>query len=650
MANIQNELNNIKNALFGQEVRGSIHDGIDAINKEVESTTSRQVDLESTFDQLVINAGNSNAEIVDARVKADGTSYSKLGDRLDSVDSQLEQIVYQVSKFKRLDNEDNDSYRLQRAIDFTSNIKATLQIDESLLLRQTVNLKDNTSLFSNNSNAKIYTDVGSSNDGLILLLGKSVKNIKIIGLTIEGMGYGTTSPEPKGAVEGSGSGIMLANCENIVIDGCTVSKCGGYRGREGVGNIWLSCCKRARITNNTVFLGGNLICVDRWYVFNEGYEDIHNQDIVISNNNLFWCSGRGIALENTNEKGNIVITGNTFSGIGYSAIEGRDWINVSIIGNVIDGNKDLKINAKDYLNSSDENWNWNTYDNIQFGIEAISGVKECVISDNIIKNVKYHGIKLNNIRNSVVSSNSLNICEDCAIYIKNADFNTNTLNISNNTINECPKGIYLTKDADSGILFDGVVIEGNSIKSNEGITIAYLYMGILSNNNLKPITEYNGSFGIKLSKSLCSILNSNIYKNFTTGVRVLSDEYSKISDRFINCSTSIYIDSGKGMLFDCFIHGGTTAINNISTTSSDATKTTFSNINTRKTGHGLKIEVSMELSTTTGNAPSSGIWSIGDIILNSKPKLGTPYGLICTGNSGDGGTGQWKNISIISEN
>lgn len=92
MANIKNHLNNIKNALFGQEVRGSIHDGINAINKEVESTTGRQVDLEKTFDQLVINAGNSNAEIVDARVKSDGTSYSKLGDRLNEVDSQLEHI------------------------------------------------------------------------------------------------------------------------------------------------------------------------------------------------------------------------------------------------------------------------------------------------------------------------------------------------------------------------------------------------------------------------------------------------------------------------------------------------------------------------------------------------------------------------------
>lgn len=102
MANIKNHLDKIKNALFGQEVRGSIHDGIDAMNKEVESTTGRQVDLEKTFDQLVINAGNSNAEIVDARVKSDGTSYSKLGDRLNEVDSQLAHIENKAVKMETI--------------------------------------------------------------------------------------------------------------------------------------------------------------------------------------------------------------------------------------------------------------------------------------------------------------------------------------------------------------------------------------------------------------------------------------------------------------------------------------------------------------------------------------------------------------------
>ena len=92
MANIKKHLDNIKGALFGKDVRSSIHDGIDAINKEVESTTNRQEHLEDTFDQLVINSGNSNAEIVDARVGENGKSYAKLGDRLDEVDSQLEHI------------------------------------------------------------------------------------------------------------------------------------------------------------------------------------------------------------------------------------------------------------------------------------------------------------------------------------------------------------------------------------------------------------------------------------------------------------------------------------------------------------------------------------------------------------------------------
>lgn len=99
MANINTYLNNIKNALFGKDVRTSIHDGIDAINKEVESTTKRQVKLEETQKQLIINAGNSNAEVVAGRVKEDGTSFDTIGDRMaDSegkisvLDSQLEHI------------------------------------------------------------------------------------------------------------------------------------------------------------------------------------------------------------------------------------------------------------------------------------------------------------------------------------------------------------------------------------------------------------------------------------------------------------------------------------------------------------------------------------------------------------------------------
>ena len=89
MAQIINYLNNIKNAMFGKDVRSSIHDGISAINEEVESTTTRQKVLDSTFEQLIINAGSSNAEVVAARVDESGKSHDTLGKRLNSVDSQI---------------------------------------------------------------------------------------------------------------------------------------------------------------------------------------------------------------------------------------------------------------------------------------------------------------------------------------------------------------------------------------------------------------------------------------------------------------------------------------------------------------------------------------------------------------------------------
>ena len=102
MANIKNYLDNIKKALFGKDVRSSIHDGIDAINKETERTTAKQEYLEKTFDNLIINAGNSNAEIVDARTdKNTNKTYAKVGDRIDGISSQLSEKTIEINVIKR---------------------------------------------------------------------------------------------------------------------------------------------------------------------------------------------------------------------------------------------------------------------------------------------------------------------------------------------------------------------------------------------------------------------------------------------------------------------------------------------------------------------------------------------------------------------
>ena len=92
MANIQQELNNIKTSLYGRDIRKSIHDGIEKMNDETENISSAQSQLETTFEQLIINAGNSNAEVVAARTSANNTTYPQLKNRLDSYDAQFKEI------------------------------------------------------------------------------------------------------------------------------------------------------------------------------------------------------------------------------------------------------------------------------------------------------------------------------------------------------------------------------------------------------------------------------------------------------------------------------------------------------------------------------------------------------------------------------
>ena len=94
MAIISDKLNKILSAVFGKDVRQALHDGLDAINKETESTTSRQDYLDRKYDEQIKNMtlqDPSSAEIVDMRVAANGKTFEKAGDRLNYFDEQLEQ-------------------------------------------------------------------------------------------------------------------------------------------------------------------------------------------------------------------------------------------------------------------------------------------------------------------------------------------------------------------------------------------------------------------------------------------------------------------------------------------------------------------------------------------------------------------------------
>lgn len=99
MANIQNELNNIKSAIFGKDVRNSIHDAIkqcyddasvnnDNANMEVKIARGTHNTLNERFNSVEENIKN-NSEKLDTieQIKADKNSLQVLSERMDTFSS-----------------------------------------------------------------------------------------------------------------------------------------------------------------------------------------------------------------------------------------------------------------------------------------------------------------------------------------------------------------------------------------------------------------------------------------------------------------------------------------------------------------------------------------------------------------------------------
>src|SRR5690606_29035076 len=112
MADIEKELNDIKNAVYGREVRGAIHDGIKKINEEVENTTDRQDSVEAQFQSVLDETTGKDVisapEVTAARVGADGTQYSNLKQRLDIEHDKITAQLAQKAKIILSDKEPSD--------------------------------------------------------------------------------------------------------------------------------------------------------------------------------------------------------------------------------------------------------------------------------------------------------------------------------------------------------------------------------------------------------------------------------------------------------------------------------------------------------------------------------------------------------------
>lgn len=100
-ANSQNALNKV-NALENQV--GDFDSRISTATEKSGEALSKTTVLEGQFNQLIINEGDSNAEIVAARVKADGTTYTSLPDRLNASDSAFESHLSDTTSAHGINN------------------------------------------------------------------------------------------------------------------------------------------------------------------------------------------------------------------------------------------------------------------------------------------------------------------------------------------------------------------------------------------------------------------------------------------------------------------------------------------------------------------------------------------------------------------
>ena len=197
MANINTELEQIRKAVYGREVRGSIANAIELINKEQINTSTAQTNLDGKFNQLIINAGNSNAEVVAARVKADGTQFNTLGKRIDGIDSQLDTIV--AFKKGQLNNNTEGSVYLDSDIILTS-----------FSNNKNLNLQSNNNIISSNNTPIIFSGSYIFFENIIFENTECISIPKAIKVVFKNCIIRNNYKW----------GILISNTDNLIIDSC----------------------------------------------------------------------------------------------------------------------------------------------------------------------------------------------------------------------------------------------------------------------------------------------------------------------------------------------------------------------------------------------------------------------------------------------
>lgn len=198
---IQEALQNILQAVFGKDVRQSIHDGIDAINKEskadmeakqavIDTYTAKQDSLDQKYDRLLDEMSQANpslAEVVDARQNEAGTVFANLRDRLNFADKSIE------------DNK-NELYEDLNTLRDDSNAK--ISANQTAISNNQINISN-----TNNSLTSLRNDVNSY---------KTTTNNRLTNLENDSGWKGLAVNTLAFSEYSSGSGLSIRNVGKIV--------------------------------------------------------------------------------------------------------------------------------------------------------------------------------------------------------------------------------------------------------------------------------------------------------------------------------------------------------------------------------------------------------------------------------------------------
>lgn len=525
-------------------------DLIDATLKKVEDENKRidtdNKSLNATFNNLLINAGNSNAEIVDMRTDKNGTNYPTAGDRLDAINSSLDDNAKYIDENAKLVTQygfKNDG--LTENSQFQSILLDALDNENVGVIKfpKGVYKFDNSLVFKNLKNVTIQGDgsiLRKTNKSFLnqsLFRFENCENVVIEGITIEGISDYVTDGD---------DGIIAYGCKTVKINKCVFKNLGdaavrvtgfnlnndlinsynfmfcnnyvencrqtstSFTGAKSIvftdnifHNIWGSVKFGTRIPSEFLIIANNILYNDTLNVSTIGISVSNYSNFTVKNNTI-KNAGKGISIyfnsvDSTQKKiaENINLSDNIIDGFSTNAIEiqnlGENNYN-GINGLIVESNQMTQGNQ---LNAEDIDPNVPISNGLYIGALFVENL---IVKNNIFKNLKSCGITL-------ISGNY-----DTNSYTKN-------INISNNSFSHMTKFCILIKQRSvlsikNAIISDNIAIDNinDFIKftNHTTVTSPILEESIVKHNIATVFNTYmNGG------KFLKCLIEGNKFKSLT---------------------------------------------------------------------------------------------------------------------------------------